>query len=162
VSHREKIAEHAECIRNSALGLLVGDRLGGGAHREVYALRHDDTKVIKVEYVCGVFANVHEFQVWDAVKGTDLARWFAPVVFIDTFGNTLIMGRTKPISDRMWNAIEELPAFLEDLKQENFGIYKGRVVCHDYGYTGFIELGMKSKKMKRRGKCGHQGFGNLK
>lgn len=49
-------------------------------------------------------------------------------------GRILLQHKASPIVDR--SALpEQVPAFLSDLKPENFGMLDGRLVCLDYAMT---------------------------
>ena len=110
--------------------LFVGDEVGRGTFRIVYAHALDPTLVVKVEQRARSFSNVSEWDLWNEVADRpELARWFAPCVAISFSGSVLIQKRTEPI--RRMPA--ELPDFFADIKRPNFGRYKGRIVAHDYG-----------------------------
>lgn len=114
------------------LSVVRGDKLGEGVARKVYAVLLNDSLVIKVESASRSFQNVAEWEVWDWVKSdTSLARWFAPCRNISACGLYLIQDRCEPIRDS--ERPKTLPAFLCDLKRENFGLLNGKVVCCDYG-----------------------------
>jgi hypothetical protein len=113
--------------------MLFGERLGGGLAREVYEyLPNKETTVIKVENSMGSFQNVMEWELWNELKDTPLRRWIAPCIRISSNGMYLMMERTTPPpSNYRWP--KKIPAWLNDRKRENFGLWKGRLVCHDYG-----------------------------
>lgn len=131
--------------------LMCGDRLGYGMSRSVYALSSDPNLVIKFETVAGQFQNVHEFELWQRYMDHEPVRkWLAPIDSISANGSILLMKRTMPISFDQFP--DEVPGFLGDIKLGNFGMFEGRVVCHDYG-TGLFEnprRGMK-KVIKKDG-----------
>jgi hypothetical protein len=115
------------------LHMILPETIGDGISRQVYTLRTDETKVVKFE-VGSYFQNINEYELWNDIKeATVISKWFAPVHFISGFGSVLIMERTEVIPLKYYP--KELPAFLSDLKKENFGFYKGRIVCHDYGFV---------------------------
>lgn len=126
--------------------LLVGDHIATGYTREVHAcIAHPDC-VVKLENNAKSFHNIYEHQVWEKVKDTKFAKWFAPVHSISSNGTVLIMKRTtKP---RLEDLPAEIPAFFTDVKPENFGMYEGRIVCHDYGFHKLIERGL-TKAMRK-------------
>jgi len=109
---------------------MTGKHLGGGMSRQVYAHPTDKTKVIKIEDSVGHFQNALEWEFWNHWSWCkDVAKWLAPCHSISACGTFLIMERTEPLR----KAPEKLPQFLTDHKPENYGLLKGRVVCHDYG-----------------------------
>jgi hypothetical protein len=136
-------------LKNCAHALLVGEQLGKGATRRVYALKHNPNLVLKVEYAARQFCNVAEYEIWKEVAGTELEKFFAPVVDIDVWGGALLMMRTKPITQREFiRHVNQLPRFMCDTHWANFGKLNGRIVCHDYGYHVAIAEAVKSRKMK--------------
>jgi hypothetical protein len=111
---------------------MLGDLLGEGSARKVYVARLNDAYVIKIETKGGSFQNVSEWEVWDwCQKDNAIAKWLAPCQFISNCGSVLVQRRVEPLRVRELPA--RLPAFLCDLKRENFGMLDGRVVCNDYG-----------------------------
>lgn len=135
-----------EPLKNSALSLFVGDKLGSGASRDVYAIRHDPGAVLKVEISGKTFHNQTEWLVWQEMKDWPISDWFAPCLDIDSYGNVLIQRRTQPFDcDRDFKAALTrtrggvIPSVLQDIHYANFGMLDGQVVCHDYGYHGFFE-----------------------
>ncbi len=125
--------------------LICGKKLGRGIGRKVYEYLPDPTLAIKIEDRAGSFQNVAELQIWQAVRGTEFAKWFAPVEQISASGTALLMRRTEPV--RRADLPDRLPAFFTDLKQENFGMLDGRLVVHDYGSFPVVML---SKALTRR------------
>lgn len=125
---------------------FLGERLGGGLSREVFVFEQDPRYVVKIE--TQYFQNVTEMQVWEAVKDTEWAKWFAPVKAISGFGSVLLMRRTSEATPRQKvNFPDLLPDFMADSRVENWGILNGRWVMHDYGFMRFITNGLKRVKM---------------
>ena len=91
----------------------------------------------------GESENKNEWRVWNQIKNTDKAAWFAPCVDLTKDG--LIMVRTYPLDRRGYP--DEVPGFFGDIKYRNFGILNGIFVCHDYQY---ILGGSGMKKAKWR------------
>ena len=117
--------------------MMIGKELGDGVARRVfeYVPNASDT-VIKIEDGAGSFQNVLEWTIW-----TDLAetawgkRWLAPCIRISPCGVYLMQWRTQPPGPTFkWP--KKLPWVFTDRKKQNFGIFKGRLVCHDYGTLG--------------------------
>ena len=126
--------------------MLLGECLGYGTYRAVFKHALDDTLIVKVENGERCFSNIIEYEVWECVKETEFAEWFAPVVAISPCGIALVMRKTTPMSEHDLPA--KVPSFFTDLKAENFGRLDGRVVCHDYGCNLLMENGM-SKRMRK-------------
>ena len=126
---------------------MCGERLGGGMSRDVYLSALDPTVVIKFEADSGHFQNVMEWEVWQEVKETKYAKWFAPCVSISGTGTILIQKRTKVVADRR-KYPAKMPVFLGDFKYTNYGMYKGQLVAHDYGRPRLLTEGL-SDRMKK-------------
>lgn len=128
------------------LALLCEQKLGAGMTREVFRLATDLDKVIKFECDSGHFQNVLEYQVWDSVKDTKLAKWFAPCHHISHCGRILIQSYAEPIA--AINLPAEVPAFFTDLKVGNWGVYNKQPVALDYGKHLMLERGMTGRMRK--------------
>ena len=120
--------------------LVIGEQIGAGASREVYAWRPDDSLVVKVELDKFDWSNIKEWDVWTAIQHTKLAKWFAPCVEIAGNGAVMLQKRTEPA--RLSDLPDKIPAFFTDTKIANWGILDGQPVCHDYGLHLMLEKGM--------------------
>lgn len=124
--------------------MLCQERLGGGVSRVCWSSALLPDCVIKVEENSQCFQNIIEWETWSRVRGTPFEKWFAPCRWISSNGSVLIMAKTsKPAKYP-----DKVPAFMTDLKTDNWGIYKGKFVCHDYGYHLLMERGM-TKRMRK-------------
>jgi hypothetical protein len=56
----------------------------------------------------------------------------APCTLISDNGIILLQKRTKPVPDS-FKLPRRIPSILDDLKRDNWGLYKGKIVCTDYG-----------------------------
>lgn len=128
---------------------LCGDFLGSGTFRSVFDYNLDNKYVIKIE-PRNTNCNQTEYAIWDEVRWLkgDLAwvtKWFAPIKWISPNGRILVMQKTskKPRKEKP----KKIPAFLWDVKEDNFGWIGNNYVCHDYGQ--FYNLIHYSKKMKK-------------
>lgn len=120
-----------------AFNLLCGDKLGEGIHRTVFACRLRPDLVVKVE-TSGewrYFANVQEMKFWNDHEHREaVAKWLAPCEYLSPDGRILLQQRVEPL--RATDAMpDKLPAFLTDIKRDNFGLLGGRLVCTDYAMT---------------------------
>jgi hypothetical protein len=141
------IDEHfRDTVSRDVASMVLGECIGYGTTRAVYVHATDESKIVKVENTAQSFCNVYEHEVWDHIKDTEFAKWFAPVEYISPSGTVLVMRRTEAVPVDLLP--KQLPVFFTDIKAENFGRLNGRVVCHDYGYHQFIERGM-SKRMRK-------------
>ncbi len=110
---------------------IMGDMLGEGAFRRVYAHAMDPELVVKVEAGARCFQNIIEWSVWQ--EATDnLRRWLAPCVAISPQGSVLFQRRCEPL--RVSELPGRVPSILTDLKISNWGLFQGRPVCLDYGF----------------------------
>lgn len=127
------------------LQLLLGEKLGGGAYRDVFAMTLNPDLVLKVEPENNSrFSNIQEWTVWNEVQDDpELARWFAPCHHISSCGTILIQSRTKPLK----KLPAEVPNVMTDVKLANMGLYKGRPVFHDYGNHKLYLRGMRRWKL---------------
>ena len=113
--------------------LTVGDRppmgetLGDGKFRTVFAHASDPRLVVKVEKAKG--ANAAEWAVWQAIKGTEYEPHFAP---LHDFGEGWVtQSRTEPVEG---DAPDQIPTICSpDAERRNFGVLGGRIVCIDMG-----------------------------
>lgn len=129
---------------------MCGEYLGGGVDRMVFESATDPTCVVKIAARPHGFQNVHEWDLWkqhNAHGGTSVCNWLAPCVRISENGLILVQKRTKPVPWK-WKLPRRVPNVLtSDLKRDNWGIYRGRLVCHDYGrhdaifYASKVHLG---------------------
>lgn len=135
-----KLSDHAawQCCY-----LICGSYIGSGAYRKVYRNRIDAKSVIKIEEDSAQFSNIKEWEMWNQCMYGPLKKWFAPCLSISPSGQVLIQAKTTPCSPR--DLPKKVPAFFTDLKCENWGWYKGNVVCHDYGNL-LLTSGSKLKK----------------
>lgn len=119
-----------------AFNLLCGDKIGEGIHRTVYRCRIRDDLVVKVENGdCRYFANVMEDKFHaDHSHYDKVMRWLAPCEYLSPDGRILLQRRTQPLRDND-KLPDKIPAFLTDIKRENFGWLGGKMVCHDYAMT---------------------------
>ena len=136
------------CFSNNAItsdmfDLLCGEFIGFGISRAVYECKIFDDAVVKIEYG-DYFQNIYEFQAWQRVELTDFSKWFAPCIRISPSGKILIQKRTTDL--HLYPA--KIPAFFTDVRCDNWGKYKNRPVCHDYGLNLLMEVGM-TKRMRK-------------
>lgn len=141
------LKEHfSSVVAKDVSSLLLGRSLGYGSSRAIFEHATDPGLIVKIEDGAGSFHNIAEWQVWNSVKHTTLARWFAPVVHIASAGSVLVMKKCDELRTEELPA--EVPAFFTDLKPENWGRYEGRAVCLDYGLHLLHERGM-TKRMRK-------------
>ena len=119
-------------IPRDLLRLICGEEIGSGIGRTVYECTIRPDLVVKIETPAGSFQNVLEWEFWRAWEfDKGMKRWLAPCEAISQCGTILLQQRTTPIPQARLPA--KMPKFLTDTKISNFGLWKNRVVCHDYG-----------------------------
>jgi hypothetical protein len=120
---------HYPFVTQDALRFICGDKISEGQYRAVFDCDLFKGYVVKVSYT--PFANITEFEVWQAVKGTPHAKWFAPCLNISPCGHFLIQKKVRAISDKD-KLPKKLPNVFTDIKKTNFGFIGKQLVCHDY------------------------------
>lgn len=116
--------------------MLCGRKIGEGIHRTVFVCKIRPDLVVKVEnQEMRHFSNVMEEKFWsDQQHYEPVRKWLCPIEFLSPDGRLLLMRRVEPI--RATDELpDKLPAFLADLKPENFGWLDGNLVCVDYAWT---------------------------
>jgi len=117
-----------------AFSLLCGEKIGEGSSRMVFECRLRRDLVVKVEKECNwrAFDNVKELTNWEDAKNRPaLKKWLAPIEFASPDCRILLMHRAEPLPIS-YKLPDKMPAFLNDLKPENFGLIDGNLVCVDY------------------------------
>ena len=125
--------------------MFCGEKLGAGISREVWSFGLDDKFVIKFE-IPGSFQNVAEWQLWQDAQHMkpEIRDWIAPCDRISNNGRVLIMHRTTPAK----KFPERLPVWLGDCKRTNYGMLRGKFVCHDYGTNMMCNSGLTKRTYK--------------
>jgi hypothetical protein len=127
----DHVAKYSKFILRDLARMFLGDVIGSGVARTVFAHRFDPTVVVKIEDGAGSFQNIREWSFWqDCAETKDVKRFLAPCCDISPCGTVLIQKKTSPIPPGKFPKV--LPEFLTDVKPENFGMLEGRVVSHDY------------------------------
>jgi len=125
---------------------ICGEKLGHGATRAVYVLKHNPKYVVKIEHhpENGDFANVGEFRNYLNYSETFLQNWLAPCQVINETGQVLIQQRVYNSEKKH---PEKIPTVFTDTKRANFGWIKNKFVCCDYSFLVF-PLPNKLKRAK--------------
>lgn len=124
--------------------LFCGKEIGSGEHRTVYEHWQNKNWVVKHDHGTN-WSNVNEFLIWNEFQHSPLGKWLAPVEWISPRGLWIIQARTKPIP--IGKFPKKIPSIFCDVNPSNWGLYKGRPVCHDYGNHAVYEI------VKRRGEA---------
>ena len=121
----------SEYLQSEMFRLICGKELGEGSSRKVFEHAHNRKLVIKTESNVKSFCNIVEWETWLFAKQTKLKKWFAPCVDISPCGGVLLQKKIVPVD--ISRLPLEVPECFSDLKVENWGLYKGNIVCCDYG-----------------------------
>ncbi len=81
-----ELLESTDVTTNDLLRLLVGDRIGRGCSRHVFALRNDESMVVKIERSSYDFQNIREYDLWEWASINAAVEWLAPVRCISPCG----------------------------------------------------------------------------
>lgn len=120
---------------------FLGEFLGNGVSRYVFALRQNPKWVIKID-CSDMNANVLEHSIWQAIQHIPVSKWFAPVKDISRCGRIMMQRRVQTdISSQKYP--NKIPSFFTDTKFENWGIMDKRFVCCDYAGVTLNMLGDK-------------------
>ena len=126
------VAYFRNTISLDLLRLICGDVINFGTCRTVYECDLRPDLVLKFETASYRFQNIMEWQIWcDVMHNKKAAPWLAPCELISPCGTVMAQKRTQPLAKDAYP--KKLPKFLTDTKRVNYGLYDGRVVCHDYG-----------------------------
>ena len=144
--HFEYLVDMPVIIKNDFIKMFCGKLIGSGIHRQVYEHKYDDTLVIKIEYAdTKVFANIREWTTWCEVQyDTNIGKYFAPCFDISENGLVLLQKKTTP----MKKYPKEIPVFFTDTKVQNYGMYNGQFVCHDYAGNLSLQKGSTKRMTK--------------
>lgn len=149
---KEKLARNSilndDIVRLDMFNFLCGELIGFGISRWVFEYSLDPKNyVVKID-MSDKNANVIEWTAWDSVKhNKDVAKWFAPCKYLSCCGRILVQKRANKKDIKSYP--KEIPAFLWDVKYDNYGFIGNQLVCVDYAIHGLIENGMNSKRMKK-------------
>jgi hypothetical protein len=129
-------------------GLILGDLIGSGQYRNVYACAYDSSLVIKEELGARSFCNVREWDLWNDGKNFgEISKWLAPCVKISACGIYLVQKKTMKLEHSKYP--EKIPSWFSDTKYQNWGRLGKNVVCHDYANNSALLIGITSSKLKR-------------
>lgn len=143
----EAFEDWSKLDKEETLKALLGDKLGEGTARKVFAMAFNPDLVVKLETRAQSFQNVLEWEVWeDAQNHGKWSRWFAPCQAISPCGLVLIQKRARPLPEGY--RPPRLPSFLCDLKPSNFGMIGKQVVAIDYGFHNFFRNGLRQARMR--------------
>lgn len=129
--------------------LLCGKKIATGSSREVFSCRIRPDLVVKVEIEkhWRTYENWAEMSFFNQHKDTaKIAKWLAPCHYLSPDCRILLQRKCDPLPSD-YPLPQKLPAFLNDLKPENFGILDGNLVCLDYALT-IMQINTKLGKVK--------------
>lgn len=149
IDDRDVLDDFPTTISRDLLRIVIGDKLGEGVYRKTYVYKPDPTKVIKIEINGQAFHNVKEWHIWNEMNEHEHAvrKYLAPCHDISPNGIYLIQSRTTvPSANYKWPKL--MPKFMTDFKRPNFGLLKGKLVCHDYGLNFAISDSVNKRTRK--------------
>ena len=127
-----------EIVFADLFGTLCGGKIGSGASRDVYICEIMPEYVVKVAKDAvfnGVNQNYQEYRVCQQLIKTRWAKYLAPVFFASH--NYIFLLQKKCLPLREHEIPKRVPRFLNDRKQDNWGVLNGKVVCFDYGIANY-------------------------
>ena len=130
------------------LDLVLGKYIGSGCYRDVYQHSTNKDWVVKLMNDAEANSNLLEFEIWQTVKDTPWAKWFAPCPWCSDNGKALIQEKVEPITkENIYLIPDKIPYFFTDLKPTNFGFIGKQLVCHDYDMSliRFVDNGLNNK-----------------
>jgi hypothetical protein len=110
--------------------ITLGELIGEGQFRQVFAIRGHSDLVAKVEK-SGASNNLSEWAIWLSLPAALKSR-YAPAQGLLDEGRILIMQRTQPVRPEVFT---RLPESTPDNHHANFGWLRGQIVCHDYAFA---------------------------
>jgi hypothetical protein len=130
----------SEDSSSDLFGLFCGQEIGRGQYRTVYQHQLEKNRVIKHD-TCVNWSNVHEWSIFCEFQHTPLGKWLAPIYWLSPRGIWMIQAKTTPI--KIGNYPKRVPAMFADIKPENWGMWRGHPVCHDFGNHSLLALARK-------------------
>ena len=111
----------------------LGDYISKGGSRTVFDWSLKPNTVVKFCHDDDCRSNWIEYSIWQAVKDTNNAKWFCPVIDISPCGRFLLMRKVKALkqTDKL---PKRLPNFFTDIHTGNFGWIGKQLVCIDYQF----------------------------
>lgn len=122
---------------------ICGERLGYGAYRDVFVMKHKPDLVVKVAQDSrGRRENMVAYKMWQQIDMTPLEKWFAPIIDVSEMGLYLIQKRVEFMPHSQYP--KKIPSLFTDVKYSNFGTLDGKFVCCDFGAINLTK-GMSTK-----------------
>lgn len=137
----------SDVLSQDFLDIFLGEKISSGSARDVYVCAINESFVIKIESKAQSFQNTMEWNVWQEVQNTSWAEYFAPCLYISACGTILIQRKCEFINKKDYPV--KVPAFFTDRKYGNYGLYKGKFVCFDYGTT-IVTKGFDHKMIRAK------------
>jgi hypothetical protein len=116
---------------------LLGAPLSSGGARTAFNVPSNFDVVVKKVHVGFVGANVIEWIVWNAVRGSKWENVFGRCDAISSTGTYLMMERLNNLPD-ITKELPQTPDWVRDAWPNNFGINgKGEIKVRDYANIDF-------------------------
>lgn len=129
-------------------GLVLEQRLGGGASREVYSIEGRPEHVAKVALFQKARHNRTEWAIWTQHAEEPLRSMLLPAIeILGENGEILLMPRGHPISQRSL-VPPNAKQWLSDVTPDNWVRWNGRILCCDYSENRLSKnLGLQWREM---------------
>lgn len=114
---------------------LIGDKIGEGAYRSTYECPLNKDWVVKVSLELSSTSNIIEYCLWKDIENwapKSVQKWFCPMIYVSPSGQLLIARKCETENIKK---PKNVPHFLTDCRENNFGMLEGRLVILDYDYT---------------------------
>lgn len=137
-------------ISMDLLDLLCGNFVGEGNSRIVFDCPLKPGWVTKIVKNADCHDNILEHELWVSVcNAPELAKWLAPAGWLSANGRVMLQRKVARVTDSNKKKIpEKIPAFLTDVKFDNFGFIGNQFVSVDYAFSVSICANALKTKMK--------------
>jgi hypothetical protein len=127
-----------EPMPNAEFEKLVGAPLNSGGARTGFDVPSNPDVVVKKVHIGFVGANVTEWIVWNALRGSKWETVFGRCHAISPTGTYLMMERLNNLPENMRKKLPKLPDWVRDARANNFGINRdGEIKIRDYANIDF-------------------------
>jgi len=113
--------------------LIDREPFGHGVGRAAFAVPSDPSVIVKKQKGRYPGANIIEWELWHALKETELRNLFGECFAISETGKYLIMERLEDLTNPGWDKMIQVPFWFADRKCSAFGkAANGAIKIRDY------------------------------